>query len=73
MWKFLKITKNMKKTFRGENSNFRGKFGDYKIVKPTHGGDKLIQKFGLIDLDIWNVKIGVRMRKLWLFYERTPN
>ena len=43
----------MKKTFRGENSNFRGKFGDSKIVKPAHGGDKLIQKFGLIDLDIW--------------------
>ena len=63
----------MKKTFGGENSNFRGAFGDSKIVKPGYGGDRLIQKFGLIDFDICNVKIGVRMRKLWLFYERTPN
>jgi len=69
----LEIVKNMKKTFGGENSNFRGEFGDSKIVKPAHGGDRQIQKFGLIDFDIWNVKIGVRMRKLWLFYERTLN
>ena len=37
----------MKKTFGGENSNFRGEFGDSKIVKPAHGGDRQIQKFGL--------------------------
>jgi len=57
----LKIAKNMKKTFGGENSNFRGEFGDSKIVKPAHGGDRHIQKFGLIDFDIWNVNIRVRM------------
>ena len=56
-----------------ENSSFRGEFGDSKIVEPTNGGDRQIQKVFLIDFDIWNVKIRVRMRKLWLFYERTPN
>jgi len=42
MWKLLKIAKNMKKTFGGENSNFRGEFGDSKIVKPAHGRDRQI-------------------------------
>ena len=69
----MKIVKNMKKTLGGENSNFRGEFGDPKIVEPTFGRDRQIQKFFLIDFDIWNVEIGVRMGKLWLFYERTPN
>jgi hypothetical protein len=32
-----------------------------------------IQNFFLIDFDIWNIEIGVRMRKLWLFYKRTLN
>jgi len=63
----------VKKTSRGENSNIRGEFGDYKIVKPGKGGDRQIQTFFMIDFDIWNVEIGVHMRKLWLFYERTPN
>ena len=36
-------------------------------------GDGRIQKKFLIDFDIWNVEIGVRMRKLDQFYERTPN
>ena len=34
----MKIVKNMKKTLGGENSNFRGEFGDSKIVEPTVGG-----------------------------------
>jgi len=63
----------MKKTLGGENSNFRGEFGDSKIVEPTYGEDRQIQQNFLIDFDIWNIKIGVCMRKLWLFYERTPN
>ena len=69
----MKIAKNMKKTLGGENSNFRGEFGDSKIVEPAKGRDRQIQKFVLIDFDIWNVEIGVCMRKLWQFYERTPN
>jgi hypothetical protein len=73
VWNFLKIAKNVKKTLGGEKSNFRGKFGVSKIVKLTKGGDTEIQNFFLIDFDTWNVEIGVRMRKLWLFYERTPN
>ena len=63
----------MKKTLGGENSNFRGEFGDSKMVEPAYGTDRQIQKNILIDFDICNVKIGVRMLKLWLFYERTPN
>jgi len=34
-----------KKTLGGENSNFRGKFGDSKIVEQAYGGDGQIQKF----------------------------
>jgi len=63
----------MKKTLGGENSNFRGEFGDSKIVEPATCGDRQIKKNFLIEFDIWNVKIGVRMQKLGLFYERTPN
>ena len=70
---FEDCKKYEKKTLGGENSNFRGEFGDSKIVEPANGGDRQIQKNLLIDFDIWNVKIGVRLRKLWLFYERAPN
>ena len=70
---FEDCEKYEKKTLGGENSNFRGKFGDSKIVEAAVGGDRQIQKNFLIDFDIWNVKIGVCMRKLWLFYEQTPN
>jgi len=61
------------KKLGGENSNFRGEFRDSKIVELTDGGQRQIQKIFLIYFDIWNVKIGVRLRKLWVFYERTPN
>jgi hypothetical protein len=40
----MKIVKNMKKTLGGENSNFRGEFGDPIIVKPAVLGDRQIQK-----------------------------
>jgi len=52
------------KKFQGENSNFRVEFGDAKIVEPAYNGDRQIQKFFMIDFDIWNVEIVVRMRKL---------
>ena len=42
----MKIVKNMKKTLGGENSNFRGEFGDPIIVEPAIGGDRQF----LIDL-----------------------
>ena len=35
-----------------------------KISDPGHARDGQIQKKILIDFDIWNVKIRVRMRKL---------
>ena len=35
----------MKKKLGGENSNFRGEFGDLKIVEPVYGGDRQIQIF----------------------------
>ena len=69
----MKITKNVKKTSRIGNPNFGGEFQDYKIVKPVKVRDKQIQNFFLINFDIWNIEIGVYMRKLWLFYEQTPN
>jgi len=70
---FFEDCEKYEKNLGGENSNFRGEFGDSKIVEPARGGDRQIQKIVLNDFDIWNVKIRVRMRKLWLFYERTPN
>jgi len=70
---FEDCKKYEKKTLGGENSNFRVEFEDSKIMKPAHGGDRQIQMFFLIDFYIWNIKIGVCMRKLWLFYKRTPN
>ena len=65
--------KKCEKNSRGENSNFRGEFGDSKIFKPTNGRDRQIQIFSNRFWYIWNIEIGVRMRKLWLFYEQTPN
>jgi len=70
---FSQDCENVKKTSRGENSNFGGEFGDSNFFKPTKGMDRHIQKNFLIDFIISNVEIRVRMRKLWLFYERTPN
>jgi hypothetical protein len=63
----------VKKTSQGENSKVGGKYGDSKIFKPTKGMERQIQNFFLINFDIWNVEIKVRMWKFWLFYERTPN
>jgi len=41
---FSKDCENVKKTSRGENSNFGGKFWGSKIFKPTNGGDRQIQR-----------------------------
>ena len=46
---FWRLWKIWKKTLGGENSNFRGEFGDSKIVEPTVGEDRRIQKLFLID------------------------
>jgi len=70
---FEDYEKYEKKTLGGENSNFKDEFGDFKIVEPFYGGDRQIQKIFLNDFDTWNVEIGICMRKLWLFYEQTPN
>ena len=39
---FYEDCKKCEKTLGGENSNFRGKFGDSKIVEPAYSGDSHI-------------------------------
>ena len=70
---FFEDCEKYEKKFRRWKLKFRGQFGDSKIVERTHGRNRQMQNFFLIDFDIWNVKIGVCMQKLWLFYEQTPN
>ena len=57
----LKIDTNLVTTKRGSCDHF---LTNLKISDPDNTGDGRIQKFFLIDFDIWNVEIGVRMRKL---------
>ena len=66
----IKIDTNLVTTKRGSCDHFLTKI---KIFDPDNVGDGRIQKKILIDFDIWNVKIRVRMRKLDQFYERTLN
>ena len=66
----LKINKKLVTTKRGSCDQFLAKI---KFSKPNKFRDERIQKKFLIDFDIWNVKIQVRMRKLDQFYELTPN
>ena len=66
----LKIDKNLVTTKRGSCDHFLTKI---KISDLDKTGDGRIQKKFLIDFDIWNVEIRVRMRKLDQFYELTPN
>jgi len=42
---FEDCKKYEKKTLGGENSNFRGEFGDSKIVEPARDRDRQIQIF----------------------------
>jgi hypothetical protein len=53
--------KNVKRTSRGENSNFGDEFSGSKIFKPANGGDRQIQKEFWINFHTWNVEIGVHM------------
>ena len=66
----LKIDKKLVTTKSGSCDQF---FTKIKISDPEIAGDGRIQNFFLIDFDIWNVKIRVRMQKLDQFYELTPN
>jgi len=58
---FSEDCEKCEKTSRDENSNFGCEFEDYKIFKLATGRDRHIQKVFLIDFDIWNIEIGVRM------------
>ena len=66
----LKIDKTLVTMKRGSCGHFLTKI---KIFDPESLGDGQIQKKILIDFDIWNVEIQVRLRKLDQFYELTPN
>ena len=66
----LEIDKKLVTMKRGSRDHFLTKI---KISDLDKSRDGRIQKKILIDFDIWNVKIRVRMRKLDQFYELTPN
>ena len=57
----LKIDKKLVTMRRGSCDQFLAKI---KFSDPMMLGDGWIQKKFLIDFDIWNVEIRVRMRKL---------
>ena len=57
----LKIDKKLVAIKRGSCDQFLTKI---KISDPNKVGDGWIQKIFLIDFDIWNIKIRVRMQKL---------
>ena len=57
----LKIDTNLVTTKRGSCDHF---LTNLKISNPSKAGDGWIQKKFLIDFNIWNLEIGVRMRKL---------
>ena len=57
----LKIDKKLVTTKRESCDHFLTKI---KISNPNNAGDGRIQKQFLINFHIWNVEIGVRMRKL---------
>ena len=66
----LKIDKNIVTTKRGSCDHF---LSNLKSSNPNKTGDGQIRNFFLIDFGIWNVEIGVRMRKQDQFYELTRN
>ena len=66
----LKIDKKIVTTKRGSCDQFLTKIKISDLGKARNGR---IQKKILIDFDIWNIKIRVRMRKLDQFYELTLN
>ena len=58
---WMKIDKNLVTTKRGSCDHF---LANLKIPNPGKAGDGRIRNFFLIDFDIWNIEIGVRMQKL---------
>ena len=58
---WIKIDKNLVTTKRGSCDHF---LTNLKISDPSIARDGWIQKNFLIDLHIWNVENGVRIRKL---------
>ena len=66
----LKIDKKLVTTKRGSCDQFLAKI---KFSEPGKAKGEWIRNFFLIDFDIWNVEIQVRMKKLDQFYELTPN
>ena len=66
----LKIDKKLVTMKRWSCDHFLAKI---KFSRPGKTGDERIRKIFLIDFDIWNVEIRVRMRKLDQFEELTPN
>ena len=59
---FRKLDENQQKPSKqGSCDHFST---NLKILNPDKAGDGRIQKNFLIDLHIWNVENGVRMRKL---------
>ena len=57
----LKIDKKLVTTKRGSCDPF---LTNLKFLNPNKTGDGWIQKNFLVNFDIWNVEIGVRMPKL---------
>jgi hypothetical protein len=57
----LKIDKNLVTTRRGSCDHF---LTNLKILNPDKAGMDRSENFFLIDFDIWNVEIRVRMQKL---------
>ena len=58
---WMKIDKNLVTTKRGSCDHF---LANLKIPNPSKAGDGRIRNFFLINLHIWNIENGVRMRKL---------
>ena len=66
----LKIDKKLVTTKRESCDQFLTKI---KFSDPNKARDKRIRNFFLIDFDIRNVEIRVRMRKLWPVWKLTVN
>ena len=58
------VLKNDKKLVTTKRRSCDQFLTNLKFSDPDKPGDGWIQKKFLIDFDIWNVEIGVRMRKL---------
>ena len=66
----LKIDKKLVTTKKGSWDQFLAKI---KFSNPSRAVDERIWNFFLIDFDIRNVEIRVRMQKLWPVWKLTPN